>query len=69
MLVLSRNLGERIIIGNNIIVTVLEIRGDRVRLGFEAPNDVPIHREELHRRMAAEQGVTGAPLELAGAAV
>lgn len=69
MLVLSRNLGERIVIGNNVIVTVLEIRGDRVRLGFDGPSEVPIHREELHRRLAAEQGGTAGRLALADAAV
>ncbi len=47
MLVLSRTKGERIIIGDNITITVLETRGDRVRLGIEAPREIPVHREEL----------------------
>lgn len=55
MLVLSRNQGEKIVIGNNIVVTVVDIRGDRVRLGFTGPNEVPIHREEVFRRLEAEQ--------------
>jgi len=52
MLVLSRKLGESIVIGNGITVTVIEVHGERVRLGFSAPADVPIHREELQRKIA-----------------
>lgn len=55
MLVLSRNKGERIVIGNNIVLTVVDIRGDRVRLGFTGPTEVPIHREEIFRRLEEEQ--------------
>ena len=51
MLVLSRKSGERVIIGTEITVTVLEVRGDRVRLGFHGPAEVPIHREEVRRRI------------------
>jgi len=47
MLVLSRKVGERIHIGNDIIVTVLSVRGGRVRVGIEAPDGVQIKREEL----------------------
>ena len=53
MLVLSRKLGESIVIGNGITVTVVEVHGERVRLGFTAPADVPIHREELQRKVDA----------------
>ena len=48
MLVLSRKTNESIIINDNIIVTVIEIRGGKVRLGFDAPKDVPIHRREVY---------------------
>ena len=48
MLVLSRKKNESIIIDNNIVVTVVEIRGDKVRLGIEAPKDVPVHRQEVY---------------------
>lgn len=48
MLVLSRKVDEQIIIGDNVRVTVVSIRGNQVRLGFEAPPSVPIFREELH---------------------
>jgi carbon storage regulator len=51
MLVLSRKKDERIVIGGNIEVTVVEIRGDRVKLGFVGPQEVPIHREEVFRRL------------------
>ena len=48
MLVLSRKRGERIIVGE-IELTVLEVRGDRVKLGFTGPREIPIHREEIHQ--------------------
>ncbi len=54
MLVLSRKTGERVIIGPNIIVTVLEVRGERVKLGFKAPAETPIHREEVAQEIHAE---------------
>jgi carbon storage regulator len=48
MLVLSRKKNESIVIDNNIVVTVVEIRGDKVRLGIVAPKDVPVHRQEVY---------------------
>lgn len=48
MLVLSRKKNESIIINDNITVTVIEIRGDKVRLGIEAPKDITVHRREVH---------------------
>jgi carbon storage regulator len=47
MLVLSRKKNESIVIGDNVTVTVIEIRGDKVRLGIEAPRDVSVHRTEI----------------------
>lgn len=47
MLVLSRKRDERIVIGDNIVITVVEVRGDKVRLGIEAPSEVPVHRQEI----------------------
>jgi carbon storage regulator len=48
MLVLTRRAGESIVIGNDVTVTVLEVRGDQIRLGIDAPRDVQIHREEIY---------------------
>lgn len=47
MLVLSRHRDEQLIIGDNIVITIVDIRGDKVRLGIEAPASVPIHRQEV----------------------
>lgn len=51
MLVLSRKRDERIVIGDNIVITVVEVRGDKVRLGIEAPSEVPVHRQEILEAM------------------
>jgi carbon storage regulator len=48
VLVLSRHLGESIIIGHDITITVVEVRGDVVRLGIDAPRDIQVHREEVY---------------------
>jgi carbon storage regulator len=53
MLVLSRKKNECVMIGEDIKVHVIDIRGDRVKLGFSGPANVPIHREEVFRRIAA----------------
>jgi carbon storage regulator len=50
MLVLTRRVNERIVIGDDVTVTVLEVRGDQVRLGIEAPRDVKVFREEVLQR-------------------
>lgn len=47
MLVLSRKPGEAITINENIVITIVEIRGDKVRLGIEAPKDIKVHRQEV----------------------
>lgn len=49
MLVLSRNTDEAIIVGDNVRIVVVEVRGDKVRLGIEAPKDVSVHREEIYK--------------------
>jgi carbon storage regulator len=54
MLVLSRKRDERIVIGDNIVITVVEVRGDKVRLGIEAPTEVPVHRQEVLDAMRRE---------------
>jgi len=56
MLVLSRKKNEKITIGDNIIITVVDIRGGKVRLGFDAPREIPVHREEVFKAIKeAEQ--------------
>ncbi|GIS60362.1 MAG: hypothetical protein CM1200mP2_25870 [Planctomycetaceae bacterium] len=55
MLVLSRKRSESIVINENIVITVVEVRGDKVRLGIEAPREVPIHRSEVHDAIRTEQ--------------
>ncbi len=54
MLVLSRKVGESLIIGDDVVVTVLEIKGQQIRIGVSAPREVEVHREEVYERIAAE---------------
>lgn len=55
MLVLTRTIGQRLVIKNGeIVLTVLEVRGNQVRLGIEAPKHIPIHREEIFQRIQRE---------------
>jgi carbon storage regulator len=54
MLVLSRQRDESIIIGDNIIITVVDIRGDKVRLGIQAPTEIPVHRQEVYEAIQRE---------------
>lgn len=53
MLVLSRREGESVIIGNDIVITVLEVRGGQIRLGVDAPRSLQVHREEVYREVSA----------------
>ena len=55
MLVLSRHKSQVILLGDNITITVVEIRGDRVRLGIEAPKDMPVHRKEVYNAIKRAQ--------------
>jgi carbon storage regulator len=54
MLVLSRKVGEKIVINRNITVTVVEVVGRKIRLGIEAPRDVTVHRQEVHDAIKAK---------------
>jgi carbon storage regulator len=54
MLVLSRKRNESIVICDNIVVTVVDVRGDRVRLGIEAPKEVPVHRREVYEKITGD---------------
>jgi carbon storage regulator len=57
MLVLSRKRNESVVINDQIVVTVVEVRGDKVRLGIQAPRDVPIHRSEVMAAIQRAQAV------------
>jgi carbon storage regulator len=61
MLVLSRKKNESIVINNNVTVTVVEIRGDKVRLGIVAPKEVPVHRQEVFDAIHGKDEAAGAP--------
>ena len=54
MLVLSRQRDESIMIGDDIVITIVDIRGDKVRLGIEAPLEVPVHRQEVYDAIKRE---------------
>jgi carbon storage regulator len=54
MLVLSRQRDESIMIGDNIVVTIVDIRGDKVRLGINAPTEIPVHRQEVYEAIQRE---------------
>jgi len=63
MLVLSRRLGESVVIGDNVVVTVLEIRGDVVRLGVDAPREVQVRRQELLAEVTESNRAAASPDE------
>ncbi len=55
MLILSRKVGEKLIIGENVTVTVLGVKGNQVRIGIDAPAEVQVHREEIFLRIQQER--------------
>lgn len=59
MLVLSRQRDESIMIGDNVVVTIVDIRGDKVRLGIQAPGEIPVHRREVYEAIQRERGNVG----------
>jgi carbon storage regulator len=61
MLILTRRVGETLVIGDEVTVTVLGVRGNQVRLGVNAPKEVAVHREEIYQRIQMEKGGEKAP--------
>ena len=61
MLVLTRRVGESLVIGDDVEVTVLEIKGAQVRLGIDAPTSVPVNRREVHERIRASDEPVALP--------
>ncbi len=55
MLVLTRGFKEKIVIGDDVTVTVLGVKGNQVRIGIEAPLEIPVHREEIYQRILKER--------------
>jgi carbon storage regulator len=62
MLVLSRQRDESIMIGDSVVVTIVDIRGDKVRLGIQAPEEIPVHRQEVYDAIQRE-GRKAAPVD------
>jgi len=65
MLILTRRVGETVMIGEDIVVTVLGIKGNQVRIGVQAPKNVAVHREELLKRIQEAEAAVSMPLRTA----
>jgi len=60
MLILTRRVGETLVIGDQVMITVLGVKGNQVRVGINAPKDVSVHREEIYQRIRRDGGETAA---------
>ncbi|MGA9026241.1 MAG: carbon storage regulator CsrA [Steroidobacteraceae bacterium] len=63
MLILTRRVGETVMIGNEVTVTVLGVKGNQVRIGVNAPKDVAVHREEIYERIKREEDGDSKPAQ------
>ena len=63
MLVLTRRPGESVMVGDDVVITVLDVRGDVVRLGIKAPRSIQVHREEVYRELQAANRAAASPSE------
>lgn len=64
MLVLSRKSGESIVIGNDVVITILEVRGGQIRIGVDAPRNLAVHRAEIYEQVQAENRAAAASTDL-----
>ena len=63
MLILTRRVGETLMIGDNISISVLGVKGNQVRIGIDAPKEVAVHREEIFKKIHSEQNEGGTKLD------
>ena len=61
MLILTRRVGETVMIGNEVTVTIVGVKGSQIRIGINAPKDVTVHREEIYERIRREQHSVRSP--------
>ena len=66
MLVLTRKPGERLVIGDNIVITVVEVKGDNIRLGIDAPREVKVYRGEIYDAIVAENRQAALTQDISG---